>query len=215
MSGSETWEYDPAALSLARGTHVSRLTRKAGDVLACLMRSRGQVLSHDDLLREVWPDLHVTPDLVREYISDLRTVMGDDARSPRIIETVRGRGYRLCAPIALRTPQVPEHRVRPWRTLPSASGTRIRMRRRLASWSSSRRRPRSGSVCERGLRHSRRRTPGWPISAAPPRTRSRAPTSTRPRQSSPQPRNCSRPSGPSPRCASRRTSARRVLIHCC
>ena len=108
MSGAETWEYDPAALSLARGTNVSRLTRKAGDVLACLMRSRGRVLSQDDLLREVWPDLHVTPDLVREYISDLRTALGDDARSPRIIETVRGRGYRLCTPIALRTPQVPE-----------------------------------------------------------------------------------------------------------
>jgi TolB-like protein len=99
MGTSGSWEFDPATLSLVNGTHVARLTRKSGDVLACLIRNQGQVVSQAKLLKEVWPNLHVTPDLVREYISDLRTLMGDNARAPQLIETVRGRGYRLCAPI--------------------------------------------------------------------------------------------------------------------
>ena len=102
------WAFNCESLSLVNGTRVARLTRKAGDVLACLVRNHGRVVSQDQLLREVWPNLHVTPDLVREYISDLRSVMGDDARAPTLIETVRGRGYRLCVPVNA-TGALPEH----------------------------------------------------------------------------------------------------------
>ena len=61
MPGSST-----AMRSLVNGARTARLTRKAGDVLACLIRHRGRVVSQELLLREVWPNLHVTPDLVRE-----------------------------------------------------------------------------------------------------------------------------------------------------
>ena len=95
----DAWEFDAGSLSLTNGAHVGRLTRKAGDVLACLMRHRGRVVSREQILREAWSGLNVTPDLVREYVSDLRSLLGDDPRASRFIETVRGRGYRLIGDI--------------------------------------------------------------------------------------------------------------------
>lgn len=96
----DAWTFDRESLSLVKGVRVARLTRKAGEVLDCLIRHHGRTVSQEALLREVWPGLHVTPDLVREYVSDLRALLGDDPRAPRFIETVRGRGYRLVGAIA-------------------------------------------------------------------------------------------------------------------
>lgn len=92
---ADAWEYDAESLSLRNATRTVHVTRKAGDVLACLIRHHGRVVSPEHLLCEVWSGLNVTPALAREYVSDLRSLLGDDLRSPRFIETVRGRGYRL------------------------------------------------------------------------------------------------------------------------
>jgi DNA-binding winged helix-turn-helix (wHTH) protein/tetratricopeptide (TPR) repeat protein len=97
----DEWLLDPAELSLVNGSGSARLTRKAAAVLEALVRHRGEVVSQEQLRQTVWPELHVTPDLVREYIFDLRTILGDDARRPRLIETIRGRGYRLVGDIQL------------------------------------------------------------------------------------------------------------------
>lgn len=64
-------------------------------MLRCLLQRKGRVVSKQDILQEVWPGLHVTEDLVREYVFDLRAAFGDDARNPSYIETVRGKGFRL------------------------------------------------------------------------------------------------------------------------
>jgi TolB-like protein len=45
--------------------------------------------------------MHVSDGVVREYIHDLRLVLDDDPRSPRFIETVRGRGYRFLGGIEI------------------------------------------------------------------------------------------------------------------
>jgi len=72
---------------------MAQLTPKAAAVLGCLLRRKGQVVSKEDILAEVWPGLHVTEDLIREYIFDIRAAFGDDARNPTYIETLRGRGF--------------------------------------------------------------------------------------------------------------------------
>jgi len=59
----------------------------------------------DDVLDDVWEGLHVTPDLVREYVSDLRAALQDDARDPRHIETIRGKGFRLRGGVTFATPE--------------------------------------------------------------------------------------------------------------
>ncbi len=85
-----------------------QLTPKAAAVLACLLQHRDEVVTIEMFLAEVWPGVHVTSDLVREYISDLRAALQDDARNPRYIETVRGKGFRLKKGVEFASPEALE-----------------------------------------------------------------------------------------------------------
>lgn len=67
------------------------------DVLVVLHQRAGEVLSSSQLLDEVWGGAAVSGHSVAIVISDLRRALGDDARAPRLIETVPKRGYRLIA----------------------------------------------------------------------------------------------------------------------
>ncbi|MEM7223735.1 MAG: winged helix-turn-helix domain-containing protein [Pseudomonadota bacterium] len=97
----QIWSFDPSANSLSSGNEIARLTRKATSVLTVLVARQGEVVSRDEILRTVWRDIHVTPDLVREYISDLRQALGDSAANPIYIETIRGKGFRLLGGVDL------------------------------------------------------------------------------------------------------------------
>lgn len=93
------WYFSEMDNRLLCPEQIVQLTPKAAAVLACLQRYQGEVVGIQTFLDEVWPETHVTPDLVREYIHDLRTALGDDARQPRFVETVRGKGFRLIGKI--------------------------------------------------------------------------------------------------------------------
>jgi hypothetical protein len=69
-------------------------------VLCALARRPGSLLAKHALLDEVWGHQHVSDSVLKTVISELRTVLNDDARQPRIIETVSRRGYRFIAPTA-------------------------------------------------------------------------------------------------------------------
>lgn len=64
--------------------------------------SRPQVLlTKDELFDRVWPGLAVSEAVLTTAVKELRRALGDDARAPRVIETVHGRGYRFLLPVAL------------------------------------------------------------------------------------------------------------------
>src|SRR4029077_19973380 len=67
-------------------------------VLCALARRSGTLLSKHTLLDEVWGHQYVSDSVLKTVISDLRTVLDDDPRKPRFIETVSRRGYRFIAP---------------------------------------------------------------------------------------------------------------------
>ena len=83
----ERWE-----LREASGARVA-LRPQTFAVLSCLARLADQVVTKDELMRAVWPDLVVTDDSLVQCIKDLRKALKDDARS--IIQTLPKRGYRL------------------------------------------------------------------------------------------------------------------------
>jgi two-component system, OmpR family, response regulator len=62
-------------------------------LLAFLVRHRGQALSKDQLLTQVWGYDAYDPNLVEVHVSALRRKL--ERTGPRMIETVRGIGYRL------------------------------------------------------------------------------------------------------------------------
>lgn len=114
-----TWYFSEGDSRVVSPRQSVQLTPKAAAVLACLIRHAGEVVTIDTFLAEVWPDVHVTADLVREYISDLRAALHDDARNPRYIETVRSKGFRLKGGVKVATREVmadapaPEKEIRP------------------------------------------------------------------------------------------------------
>ena len=63
-------------------------------LLLALARAQGRVLSREQLLLEVAErDFEVFDRSIDVAVSGLRRKLGDDARSPRWIETIRGIGY--------------------------------------------------------------------------------------------------------------------------
>ncbi len=89
---------DPATASLARAGATLPLRPKSFDVLLYLARNPGRVVSKDELMERVWPDVTVTDNSLVQCISDVRAVLAADA--PEILKTVPRRGYLFAAKVA-------------------------------------------------------------------------------------------------------------------
>lgn len=72
------------------------LSRKEFDLLAVLARNAGRVVRRDDLMAEVWDENWFGSTRTLDvHIGFLRRKLGDDGHAPRLIQTVRGVGFRL------------------------------------------------------------------------------------------------------------------------
>lgn len=91
------WRFDIEGAALTRGDEVRRLEDRAARTLALLCRRRGEVVTQNEIVAEVWNSRHISPNSVAVVIRDLRRALDDDARNPRCIATVNRRGYRLLA----------------------------------------------------------------------------------------------------------------------
>jgi two-component system alkaline phosphatase synthesis response regulator PhoP len=73
-----------------------RLTRKEFDLVAYLAQRRGEVVTREQLLDEVWGyEQFPTTRTVDTHVLRLRRKLEDDPDRPAYIETVHGQGYRL------------------------------------------------------------------------------------------------------------------------
>lgn len=78
-----------------RGQSVS-LTPIEFNLLVHLMRHAGKVLSHHDILKNVWgPEYGNEVEYLRVYMGHLRQKMESDPLKPKFILTERGIGYRF------------------------------------------------------------------------------------------------------------------------
>ena len=73
-------------------------------LLVCLADHAGEVVSIDDLLKEVWSGVTVTPDSVYQAVASLRRLLDDDPKNPTYIATVPRLGYRMVASVGPWTP---------------------------------------------------------------------------------------------------------------
>jgi DNA-binding winged helix-turn-helix (wHTH) protein len=94
------WLVQPSRNRLVRGDTSVRVRPQLIDVLVCLSRRPGSVVSKDELLASVWGDRFVAESGIARCVAELRQALADDARTPKIIETIPKRGYRLVAPVA-------------------------------------------------------------------------------------------------------------------
>jgi DNA-binding winged helix-turn-helix (wHTH) protein/tetratricopeptide (TPR) repeat protein len=93
-----------------------RLGNKAFRVLLELARQEGRLLTKDALFSSVWDGTIVSESALTSVIKELRRALGDESKTPRYIESIYGRGYRLL-------PEV----TRGGRTAPAAAPEAARM----------------------------------------------------------------------------------------
>jgi DNA-binding winged helix-turn-helix (wHTH) protein len=89
---------DLANEQLWREKEIIPLRPKTFAVLRHLVEHTGRLVTKDELLHAVWGDTHVSDEGLRDYLREIRKALGDDATSPRFVETVHGRGYRFLPP---------------------------------------------------------------------------------------------------------------------
>ena len=87
------------------------LKPKTYNVLRYLVDNPGRLITHDELLDEVWHDSEVQQDVLKGHVLAIRKALGDTAERPRYILTLRKRGYKFIAPV--RFDPAPEKQSRP------------------------------------------------------------------------------------------------------
>lgn len=90
----------PATNEITFEDRAMRIEPKSMEVLVHLLDHAGQVVTRDELQDAIWADVVVGDDSLTNAIIKLRKAFGDDARNPRLIETIPKRGYRLIAVVS-------------------------------------------------------------------------------------------------------------------
>ena len=94
------YKFDPFVLDveervLLRNGRPVAVTPKVFDTLLLLVRNQGCVVSKQQILDTLWPDVFVEESNITFNITMLRRVLGDTKRESLYIETVPRRGYRF------------------------------------------------------------------------------------------------------------------------
>ena len=88
---------------LFRDGQVVALPPRAMELLLFLIASNGRLVTKEEILEKVW---NLNPDTetraVDNFVMRLRRHLEEDAREPRLLQTVRGVGYRLSDEISPR-----------------------------------------------------------------------------------------------------------------
>lgn len=87
--------YHPESREVERGGELIRLTAREGALFELLLRRRGKVVSRSEIQARIWEDaFELSTNIIDVYINALRKKI-DGGERDRVIQTVRGVGYRL------------------------------------------------------------------------------------------------------------------------
>lgn len=90
---------DESTRQLLKSGEPVRLSPKAFQLLSILTAESPRAFSKADLQQRLWPGTFVTEGSLATLVTELRSVLGDDAREPRFIRTLYGFGYSFTAPV--------------------------------------------------------------------------------------------------------------------
>lgn len=99
---------DPEKQLLLRAGRPIAVTPKVFETLLILLRHHHEIVTKDDLMRQLWPDSFVEESNLSQNIFMLRKALGDTPEDRRHIITVPGRGYRFAAEVRA-IPQISEN----------------------------------------------------------------------------------------------------------
>jgi DNA-binding response OmpR family regulator len=87
---------DPETRRAWRGDSEVVLSRKEFDLVLCLIKRAGDIVTRDELMRDVWQTTFWTSSkTIDVHLGWVRRKLGDDTRRPTLITTIRGKGLRF------------------------------------------------------------------------------------------------------------------------
>jgi adenylate cyclase len=93
----EGYTLDIARYSLRNGDREIALRRKSFELLRYLLENPDRVVTKEELLQAIWPNVIATDESLAHCVSEVRHAIGDSKQA--IIVTVPRRGYRFAAPV--------------------------------------------------------------------------------------------------------------------
>ncbi len=90
---------DTGRQSVSRSGIPIALPKLSYDLLLVLIRAAPNLVSQNELMRQIWPGLVVSLDTVGKRVTLLRDALDEDSRAPRYIGAIRGRGYQIIAAV--------------------------------------------------------------------------------------------------------------------
>jgi TolB-like protein/DNA-binding winged helix-turn-helix (wHTH) protein len=105
---ADLFHFEGYTLDLRRGClHAGdreiELRPKSFEILRYLVENAGRLVSKDELIRAVWPNVTVADESLTRCVSDVRLALGD--ADQRIIKTLLRRGYLFAAPVSAGVPE--------------------------------------------------------------------------------------------------------------
>ena len=95
----ESFVLDLERLCLHGPSGQADLRPKSFEVLRYLVEHAGRVVTKEEVLNAVWPEVTVSDESLTQCIRDVRRALGDE--SQRIVKTVPRRGYLVDVPVAV------------------------------------------------------------------------------------------------------------------
>jgi DNA-binding response OmpR family regulator len=87
---------DPLTRKVWRGDSEIAFSRKEFDLLHALIANAGEIVSRDQLMRDVWDtNFWTSSKTIDVHLGWVRRKLGDDSRRPLLITTIRGKGLRF------------------------------------------------------------------------------------------------------------------------
>lgn len=115
---------DTSTRQLFRNESPVHLTSKLFDILLLLVLNKGEVVTKEQLMREIWVDQFVEENNLTVNISALRKALGEEYGKRKYIETVQKQGYRFTAQVEeLTSEEASNHRIN---VLETESGYKIK-----------------------------------------------------------------------------------------
>lgn len=103
---SKTFQFAGLTLDIASGSlraaeREIKLRRKSFDVLRYLLENADHLVTKEELVKSIWPNVSVSDESLAHCVSEVRQAIGDAQQL--IIKTVPRRGYRFVAPVSRTT----------------------------------------------------------------------------------------------------------------
>jgi DNA-binding winged helix-turn-helix (wHTH) protein len=96
----------PTQFLLLEGDDPVPLGSRALQILIVLLERPGELVSKQELMARVWPDVFVEPANLTVHISALRRMLRDGRDRNRFIINIPGRGYSFVAPVEVPSSQI-------------------------------------------------------------------------------------------------------------